>query len=281
MPYTALITGANSGLGLATAQALARQNFDLIFLVRSREKGEWARQQVLQQSPQARVELFFADLTNLAALRQAAEAIQKRYDRIDRLINNAGYAPASIEYTPEGYERSFIANHLGHFVLTFELFDLLRASGEARIINVSSAAHALGKARRFFVKNNTALNIWTTYGDGKLANILFTQELARRLEGQPITAYALHPGVVNSQFGQNFLGSWKVGFGLLRPFMITPEEGARTAVYLSTASVPESYNGKYFSKSRPTRILSTDANAYNGQLLWKLSEQAAGIRWLS
>ena len=279
MSRIALITGANSGLGLATAQALARQGFTLIFLLRSREKGEKARKQILEKSPQAQIDLFFADLTDMDSIRQASQQIHANYDRIDCLINNAGYAPAQIEFTREGYEKSFVANHLGHFLLTLELIDLLKASGQGRIINLSSAAHAMGKSRRFFLKHNAKMNIWSAYGDGKLANLLFTKELANRLEGKNVTAYAVHPGVVNTQFGRNFTDWWKYGFGILRPFMITTEEGAQTSIFLATADLPKSYNGGYFSKSKPARTLNRDVNDYNAQLLWKRSEEAIGERW--
>ncbi len=279
MSRIALITGANSGLGLATAQALARQGFTLIFLLRSREKGEKARKQILEKSPQAQIDLFFADLTDMDSIRQASQQIHANYDRIDCLINNAGYAPAQIEFTREGYEKSFVANHLGHFLLTLELIDLLEASGQGRIINLSSAAHAMGKSRRFFLKHNTKMNIWSAYGDGKLANLLFTKELANRLAGKNVTAYAVHPGVVNTQFGRNFTDWWKYGFGILRPFMITTEEGAQTSIFLATADLPKSYNGGYFSKSKPARTLNRDVNDYNAQLLWKRSEEAIGERW--
>lgn len=279
MPNIALITGANSGLGLSTAQALARKGFHLLFLVRSREKGEAARQQVLEKTPQARVDLFFADLTDLASIRQASRQIHEKYDRLDCLINNAGYAPASIEFTREGYEKSFVANHLGHFLLTLELLDLLKAAEKGRVITLSSTAHALGKSRRFFLKNNSSMSIWSAYGDGKLANLLFTRELAKRLAGTNVSAYAVHPGVVDTQFGRNFTDWWKYGFGLFRPFMITTEEGAQTSIYLATASLPDSYNGGYFSKSKPARILNSDVNDFNAQLLWKRSEEAIGERW--
>ncbi|MDR6196474.1 SDR family NAD(P)-dependent oxidoreductase [Siphonobacter sp. SORGH_AS_0500] len=280
MSTIVLITGANSGLGLATAQALAHKGFDLIFLVRSREKGEQARKQILEQTPQARIDLFFADLTNMDSIRQACQQIHQKYDRLDCLINNAGYAPAQLEFTRDGYEKSFVANHLGHFLLTLELIDLLKASGKGRIINLSSAAHAMGKSRRFFLKHNSKMNIWSAYGDGKLANLLFTVALANRLKGQNVSAYAVHPGVVNTQFGRNFTDWWKYGFGFLRPFMITTEEGAQTSIYLATADLPESYNGGYFSKSKPARILNKDVNDYNAQLLWKRSEEALGERWM-
>ncbi|PKK37620.1 hypothetical protein BWI96_03875 [Siphonobacter sp. SORGH_AS_0500] len=280
MSTIALITGANSGLGLATAQALAHKGFDLIFLVRSREKGEQARKQILEKTPQARIDLFFADLTNMDSIRQACQQIHQKYDRLDCLINNAGYAPAQLEFTRDGYEKSFVANHLGHFLLTLELIDLLKASGKGRIINLSSAAHAMGKSRRFFLKHNSKMNIWSAYGDGKLANLLFTVALANRLKGQNVSAYAVHPGVVNTQFGRNFTDWWKYGFGFLRPFMITTEEGAQTSIYLATADLPESYNGGYFSKSKPARILNKDVNDYNAQLLWKRSEEALGERWM-
>ncbi len=176
---TVLITGANSGIGLATAKALALQQYQLILLVRSQQKADETKAEILKHTPNAQLDFYLADLTALGSVKKAAEAIKAKYTSLDRLINNAGYSPVGISFTADGYEKSFVANHLGHFVLTMNLLDLLKKSPESRVINLSSAAHALGKVNRLFQKRNTKLSDMGAYGDGKLANILFTKGLAK------------------------------------------------------------------------------------------------------
>ncbi len=230
---TALITGANVGIGLATAKALARRGFNLILLCRNETKGQEAVTAIQRINPAVTVELVLADLIDTDSIRRAAQQVSSTHQQLDVLINNAGFSPNRIEFV-DNVEKSFYANHIGHFVLTYHLLDLLKASGEARVINLSSAAYALGKAARFFQRNKN-LSLMSAYGDGKLANILFTKELAKRYADVGITAFAVHPGVVKSNFGSNFTGTFQLLMSLARPFMRTPERGAETSVYLATA----------------------------------------------
>ena len=275
---TALITGANSGIGLATAKALAAQGFDLILMVRSVEKGQKAAQIIKKSSPESQIEIVTADLADLDSVRQAAAVVVSKYPKLDRLINNAGYSATEIKFTKAGYEKSFVANHLGHFVLTNALMPLLKASDEARVISVSSAAHSLGSVARFFVKNNKGLTLVQSYGDGKLANILFTKALAKRTSGSNVTAYSLHPGVVDSNFGGDFTGLFKWGWALMKPFSISTEEGAQTSIFLATAPIEsiKQFNGAYFDKSRPKNTRNRDITDANADLVWQKSEVAAG-----
>ena len=275
---TALITGANSGIGFATAKALAARGFRLILVVRSAEKGQKAAQMIQKLTPEAQIEVLTADLSDLDSVRAAADAVAGKYPKIDRLINNAGYSATEIKFIEAGYEQSFVANHLGHFVLTDRLMPLLLASDEARVISVSSAAHALGSVARFFLKRNTGLNLAQSYGDGKLANVLFTKALTKRTVGTNITAYSLHPGVVDSNFGGAFTGLFKWGWALMKPFSISPEEGAQTSVYLATAPIEtiRPFNGGYFDKSRPKNTRNRDVTDANADLVWEMSQRAAG-----
>ena len=269
----ALITGANSGVGLATAKGLAAVGFDLILLVRSKEKAIATQEAILQRFPNTKIDYEIADLEDIESVKKAAQNIKKRYTRIDRIINNAGYSPDVIAFTKDGYEKSFIANHLGHFVLTINLLDLVEASGEGRIISVSSAAHALGKVSRFFVKYNKNLSVWKAYGDGKLANILFTKGLVKRLVGKPI----LHPGVVGTNFGGNFSGFSSFLMRLAKPFMISPEEGAETSIFLATTPLEniKRDNGKYFAKCKVKSTSSNDITTDNADWLWEKSLEIA------
>ncbi len=274
---TALITGANVGIGLATAKALARKGFNLILICRNKEKGQAAVATLKRINPAVTVDLLIADLSDLDSVRRAAQQVKLTHEKLDVLINNAGYSPDRIEFV-DNIEKSFYANHIGHFVLTYHLLDLLKAAGEARIINLSSAAYALGKASRFFQRNPT-LSIMSAYGDGKLANVLFTKALANRYADSGITAYAVHPGVVNSGFGSNFTGAFGFMMGLARPFMRSPERGAETSIYLATAPIATitkldgkaGGSGGYFADAAPKQTKHTDLTNKQADDLWTKS----------
>ncbi|MBO0939063.1 SDR family NAD(P)-dependent oxidoreductase [Fibrella sp. HMF5335] len=270
---TALITGANSGIGLATAKALAAQGFGLILLCRSAKKGEAAVADIRANTPGASVDLVVAALDDAASVRAAAAAVLARHTALDVLINNAGYSPDQIEFTKEGVERSFYANHLGHFILTRELAPLLLGTPDARVINVSSSALNLGKASRFF-QTDRKLGTLAAYGDGKLANVLFTMGLAAGRLGKPVIAYAVHPGVVNSNFGSNFTGISKVLVTLFRPLMRSVEKGAATSVFLATSptrQIDGGRNGGFFADSKPKKLTHKDLTDANVKALWEKS----------
>lgn len=268
-----LITGANSGVGLETAKGLAAVGFDLIFLVRSEAKAKATQDVILQRFPDTKIDYEIADLENIVSVKKAVQNIRKRYTKIDGIINNAGYSADTVLFTKEGYERSFIANHLGHFVMTINLLDLVEASGEGRIISVSSAAHGLGKVSRFLKKNDKNLTAFKAYADGKLANILFTKGLAKRLAGKPIMAFSLHPGVVETNFGGNFTGFSSFLVKLAKPFMISSKEGAETSIFLATTPFEnvKRDNGKYFAKCKVKSTNNNDITTDNADWLWEKS----------
>ena len=274
----ALITGANSGVGLATAKGLAAAGFDLILLVRNKTKAFDTQGAILQRFPNTKIDYEIADLEDIDSVKTAVLQIRKRYNKIDRIINNAGYSPDMISFTKDGYEKSFLANHLGHFALTINLLDLLEASGEGRIINVSSTIHSLGKVNRFFIKNNKNLTAFKAYGDGKLANILFTKGLAKRLAGKPVLSFSLHPGVVGTNFGGNFTGFSSLLVKLARPFMISSEQGAATSLFLTTTPLENinRNNGKYFDKCEVKSTSNNDITIQNADWLWEKSLEIVG-----
>lgn len=275
----ALITGANSGVGLATAKGLAAAGFDLILLVRNKTKAYDTQEAILQRFPNTKIDYEIADLEDIDSVKTAVQHIRKRYIKIDRIINNAGYSPDVIAFTKDGYEKSFIANHLGHFVLTINLLDLLEASGEGRIINVSSAIHSLGKVNRLFIKNNRNLTAFKAYGDGKLANILFTKGLAKKLVGKPVLAFSLHPGIVGTNFGGNFTGFSSLLVKLAKPFMISSEQGAETSLFLATTSLENvrRNNGKYFDKCKVKATNNNDITIQNADWLWEKSLEMVSL----
>ena len=274
---TVLITGANSGLGLATAKALAKKSFDLILLCRSEKKGREAIADVQRDTPTVKINLVTADLADLDSVRDAAKKVKQEYPRLDVLINNAGYTPATLEFTPDGIEKSFYASHVGHFVLTWHLLDLLKKTAaetaDVRIINLSSAAHMMGKKARFF-RHIDDLSTWSAYGDDKLANVLFTKALARQLAGTGIRSYSVHPGVVRTGFGSDSGGITGKLLQLASPLMRSPEKGAKTSIFLASSplkSIGDQNNGSYFADSQPKAVSNRDVTDENAEWLWEKS----------
>jgi len=271
----ALITGANSGIGFITALTLAEQGVDLLLILRTEEKAQATKEAILKNAPTATIETYVADLEELESVKKVAEAIKEKYSIIDRIINNAGYSPHVIEFTADGYEKSFVATHLGHFVLVTALLNLVEAAPEGRIISLSSMAHSFGKVERMFKKNNAALTISQAYGDDKLANLLFIQSLATKLK--KATAYSVHPGIVRTNFGSQFTGFFKLLIYLMKPFMISPQQGAATTLFLATTAPSNLTNlsGSYFAKSRPKKTSNKDITAENAELIWQKSMLAS------
>jgi retinol dehydrogenase 12 len=272
----ALITGANSGIGLETAKALALANFDLIIIVRSQAKADECIKAIQQINPSVKIDAYIADLNNVDAIKNTAQDISKKYRVIDRLICNAGFGPNVVEFNSNGLEKSFVTNHLGHFVLVNILQNQIEASADGRIINVASSAYKLGKVSRMFVKDNTAMNALQAYADGKLANVLFTKALALKFKN--VKSFSLHPGVVKSGFGANYTGLFKLMAMLMRPFMRSAVNGAQTNIYLATTDLKNiaSNNGDYFEKSKAVSTQGTEVTDDNAEWLWNKSMEAVG-----
>ncbi len=273
---TALITGANSGIGLATAKGLASSGFNLLLIVRSKEKGESTKKEIQLINPNTKIDFEIADLEDVKSVKIATDNIKRRYTKIERIINNAGYSPNSIGFTKDGFEKSFAANHLGHFSLTLNLLELVIASGEGRVINVSSSAYTFGDINRMFLKNNVDLTTMKAYGDAKLANILFTKSLLSITNEQSILSFSLHPGVVASNFGKNFTGINKLFMKLMKPFMISPEKGASTSLFLATTALDniKKYNGEHFEKSKVAAIKKHTITQKDLDWFWNKSMEA-------
>ena len=271
---TALITGANSGLGLATARALAQRSFNLILFCRAEKKGEEAKLAVQQANPAVQVDVVLADLADLDAVRRVAKEITDKYDRLDVLINNAGYTPSKIEFV-DNIEKSFFASHVGHFVLTHHLMDLLQQTAaetnDVRVISLSSAAYLGGDSSRFFRRIEDLSPLYA-YCDDKLANLLFAKELANQTAGTGITAYSVHPGAVRTNFGADTPGFLGKVFSLAGPLMRSPEKGAQTSVFLAAAplkAIGERNNGVYFADSAPKTTRNRDITDEKAAALWE------------
>jgi retinol dehydrogenase 12 len=270
----ALITGANSGIGFETAKALALQGYDLILIVRSQAKAAELTKNILHVKPTAYLDTYIADLNNIDTIKKVATEISNKYAVIDCIICNAGLGPNIVEFNSNGLEKSFATNHLGHFALVNQLIHQVEAATDGRVINVASSAYKMGKVDRMFVKNNEKMNALQAYGDSKLANVLFTKALSKKLKNA--TTFSLHPGVVNSNFGANYTGFFKFMSFVMRPFMISPEKGAQTSIYLATTPLIniKEHNGGYFEKSKPVVIKSIEVSDDNATWLWTKSIEA-------
>lgn len=275
-----LITGANEGIGKATAHALAQKGFAVIMACRNMEKAETALAEIKNSSGNPNVELLPLDLSDLNSVQRCAQLYRERYSRLDVLLNNAGIITSALEKTAQGFERQFGVNHLGHFLLTKLLLDMVKAAPEPRIVNVSSHLHYrrqldFGTLRG---ENADTYDGLKAYGQSKLANVLFTLELARRYPD--IACNALHPGVVRTRFG-NKPGSYYSPFWtLFKPFLVTPEKGARTSILLASDPSVSGVTGKYFWPRMGARYPSRTAqNPELALQLWNWSEETVR-EWL-
>jgi NAD(P)-dependent dehydrogenase (short-subunit alcohol dehydrogenase family) len=272
-----LVTGANSGIGKVTALEIARKGVVVGLVCRNAEKAEAARKEIILQSGNEQIEIFLCDFSVQAQIRQVAEAIQKRYDKVDVLVNNAGFIASNRETTPEGYEMTFAVNHLGYFMLTNLLKDALLASPESRVVNVSSEAHRFTHIDFNNLQLERGYNSLRAYALSKLCNILFTRELARRCTKTTLTTNCLHPGAVATNFANTANSFFKFLFKFGKHFLLSPEQGAQTMIYLATESEAAQYNGAYFEKKK-TRSVSAEAlSDEHATRLWELSEEMTGL----
>ncbi|QNO13967.1 SDR family oxidoreductase [Alkalicella caledoniensis] len=274
-----LITGANSGVGKATATELARMGATIIMACRNKERGEEALKEVRERSNSKKVELMLCDLASLSDIRCFCEKFEEKYQRLDVLINNAGVILPRRQLTKDGFEMQLGVNHFGHFLLTNLLLNLLTNSSHARIINVSSGAHKVGKIQFEDLGLEKRYNLMKAYSRSKLANILFTYELARRLEGTGVTVNCLHPGAVSTNMGvDRETGFGKLIHKILKGFLQTPLEGAATSIYLATSKEVEGVSGKYFYKQKPIESSKSSHDIDLAKRLWNVSEAVVGLK---
>lgn len=268
---TVLVTGATGGIGLATAKSLAGLGATVIVHGRNPEKLDRALQAVRQESGRDDVSSWLCDFTSLREVRDRARELLARVPRLDVLVNNAGGIFPKRVLTKDGYELTFAVNHLAPMLLTQELLPALRAAAPSRVVTVASTAYRFGG---WCIRWNDVefkrlpYYMQLTYGHSKLANILFTVELSRRLAGTGITANCLHPGVVRSDFGRGTI----LRPLMKLPFLLTNEKGARTSVYLASSPDVAGVTGKFYYRNRPIRIPRGSRAANEGRRLWELSE---------
>jgi NAD(P)-dependent dehydrogenase (short-subunit alcohol dehydrogenase family) len=270
---TCLVTGATSGIGQVLARELARRGATVVLHGRSAERGAATLAAIRAQVPGAQVELLLADLSVQAEVRRLAAALRAGHQRLHLLLNNAGGLNPRREVTPEGLEVTFATNHLAPFLLTTLLLDLLLASAPARVVTVASRAHWRGRMHFDDLQLSRGYGGWRAYQQSKLANILFTVELARRLEGTGVVANAVHPGVVATGFGGSKPGPTRWAMRLARPFLLTAEQGARTPLWVATAKELAQVNGRYFSNGKEARPSARAQDVEAARRLWEVSER--------
>ncbi len=272
----ALITGGTSGIGKATATALAAMGADVVVVGRDPERGERAAAEIRAQTG-GRVDLALADLASQAEVRNLAEEFRRRYDRLDVLVNNAGLVQSTRTETPDGLETTFATNHLAPFLLTNLLQDLLEKSAPSRVVTVSSEAERWGNIDFDDLQSKKKYRGFPVYGMTKLANIMFTYELAERLKGTGVTATCMHPGAVNTRFGTNNSGPMTILFRAFKPFMRTPDQGADTVIWLASSPDVEGASGRYYSDRKPIEPKKIANDPPARRRLWEESERLTGL----
>lgn len=281
----ALVTGATAGIGTVTARELAQQGFHVVLLARNADKAARTRHEIQQVTQSGRrVDVLLCDLSDLEQVRRAAEEFQQRYGHLDVLVNNAGLVLGDErQVSADGHELTVATNHLGPFLLTNLLLDTLQQSPAARIVNVASMAYQFAKPDFNTLEVAGGYSPMRAYANSKLYNIMFTQELARRLRQHGIlnvTTNSLHPGVVASSFGQSSNWFTKAFYKVAAPFMTSSEEGAQTSIYLATAPEVADISGGYFVKQRPEAVKSSYNTLENARQLWQLSEKLTNTEFL-
>lgn len=269
------ITGASSGLGLQTALALARMGATVALLCRSTERGERAREQIQAATGNADLHVVACDHANLDSVRAAAGELLARFDALHVLVNNAGLMLMQRRITVDGLEETFQVNHLSAFALTALLRERLAASAPARVITVSSIAHRAARLDFADLQSTRLYDGLYVYGRSKLANVLFTYELARRLEGTGVTANTLHPGLVRTGFGHNNGPAMRAFMMLsqLPPLAVSARRGARTQVWLASAPALQDRSGHYFVRCRARRSSRVSYDQDAQRRLWEASEE--------
>ena len=270
-----LVTGATNGIGYEAAKVLAAKGATLVGVGRNPQKCADAANQIKAATGNTKIEFLVADLSRQSEVRQVAAEFKRKYDRLNVLLNNAGAYFANRETNKDGQEMTWALNHLNYFVLTDQLLDILKATAPARIVNVSSDAHRMAKGINFDdVEFKSGYSGWGAYGHSKLANVMFTYELARRLEGTKVTANVLHPGFVATGFGHNNGGLMNFGMGLIQKIAAKrPEQGAATSVHLASSPAVDGISGQYFADSKAVKSNEASYDVAAQQRLWALSEQ--------
>ncbi len=271
-----MVTGATGGIGKETAKGLAYMGATVVLVSRSMEKLARVASEMKSETKNDDISHLSCDLTSMDSVRRLASEFRERYDRLDVLINNAGEIINDRRISVDGNEYTLALDHLSHFLLTSLLLDIIRRSAPSRIINVSSMAHIMGHIDFDDIMIEKGYTPGKAYGQAKLANILFTYELARRLASTGVTVNCLHPGMVRTNFGKDTTGAWKLFILLSKPFMISARKGAQTSIYLASSPEVVSVTGKFFAKKREKKSSKESYDKNTAKRLWEISEELTG-----
>jgi retinol dehydrogenase-14 len=275
---TVLITGGTGGIGRAAAIGLSSMGARVGITGRDRARAEQAAAAIARESGNPAIDIFVADMSSQADVRRLAGEVLASYARLDVLLNNVGGFWAHRHVTADGLEHTFALNHLAPFLLTGLLLDRLIASAPARIVTVSSGAQSLGKIDFDDLMGERKYSGQQAYNQSKLANVMFTYELARRLEGTGVTATVLHPGVTSTGFGaEDMARGWGPLIALMRPFMKSPERGAETPIYLASSPEAEGVSGRYFANRKAKKSHASSYDAATTGRLWDVSADLVGL----
>jgi len=274
-----IITGGNAGIGFETSVALAKQGGNIFIVSRNKEKATQAVAEIKQISGNKNVDYFLADLSTQKSIHELNESLRERLDKVDVLVNNAGGVFPEFKKTADGLEMTIATNHFAYFLLTNLLLDLIRKADNARIVNVSSRSHLASSIDFESFTTNKGYFILKAYGQSKLANVLFTAELARRLNGTGITVNSLHPGLVKTDIGVKQTNWYStLAWSLYSKIGgITAAQGAATSIYLASSPDVKGTSGKYFAKCKEVTPSKLARNTELQQELWKVSEQFCPI----
>jgi len=272
-----LITGASSGIGKATALGLAELGATVVLVCRNPKRGEKSLRWIQKKSGNNNIHLIVGDLSRQQDIFDVASDFKRHYDRLDVLLNNAAILTRKRRLTTEGFELQFFVNHLAYYLLTGSLIDLLKKSAPSRIVNIASTAHSRGILDFENLQGEKSYNGWQQYSNTKLANIVFTYELARRLEGTGVTANCLHPGVIHTNLMSGYSTALNWTWHLLQWFFKKPVEGAETPVYLASSPEVAEVTGTYFKYCNPLGSSGESKDAENQRRLWEKSEELTGF----
>ncbi|XP_062297206.1 retinol dehydrogenase 12, like [Scomber scombrus] len=276
---TVVITGANTGIGKETAIDLAKRGARVIIACRDMEKAQEAVKEVITNSGNENVVCMKLDLSDIRSIREFAEAINKDEPKLNILINNAGVMVCPYGKTADGFEMQIGVNHMGHFLLTHLLIDLIKRSAPARIVTVSSMAHSWGSINLEDINSEKSYDKKAAYSQSKLANVLFTRSLAKKLEGTGVTTYSLHPGVVQTDLWRHLNGPQQFVMKMVSPFTKTSVQGAQTTIYCAVEPKLEKESGGYYSDCAPANCSAAGKDDDLAQKLWELSCRMLSVTW--
>jgi len=277
-----LVTGATEGIGKAASLEFAKRGATLVLVGRNKAKSEQVLAELKKNSGNDHIELLLGDLSKMADIRAVTAAFKRKYDRLDVLANNAGAAFNTLQHSEDGLEMTFALNHIGYFLFTYELMELIKKTPGARVVSTSSGAHQAGRISEdqfeTIARRTDGKTAFRPYGDSKLANVLMTRELARRLKGSTATANCFHPGFVQTGFGMNTSGMLKMLIKFTASiFARTPEKGAETLIWLATSPEAANHTGQYFFDKKVARITANAQDDGLATKFWEYSAKLCGV----